>query len=246
MAATLLFAGEILFILVGIFHPAREAANSHAAVFAEYAQSEIWTAVHLGQFLTTGVILAGFLILFCALNVESGAPRWLVRFGAVSVGVTFTLTGVLQAVDGVALKQAVDAWAGAPAAEQTVRFASAEAVRWLEWGVRSYQRIMLGLSMVLFATTIVWTARIPRLIGLVMGVSGVTYLIQGVIVGGEGFSATLTLPGLIAFVTDLVWMLWLVAFAWHMKSAAPALARTGRAVPWSALDARTSSAREHV
>jgi hypothetical protein len=50
--------------------------------------------------------------------------------------VTLALYGVLQAVDGVALKQVVDAWASAPEAEKVERFATAEAIRWLEWGVR--------------------------------------------------------------------------------------------------------------
>jgi hypothetical protein len=68
------------------------------------------------------------------------------------------LTGVVYAVDGVALKQAVDAWASAPAAEKATRFANAEAIRWLEWGVRSYQDLMLGLALVLYAIVIVWTA----------------------------------------------------------------------------------------
>jgi len=53
-------------------------------------------------------------------------------------------------VDGVALKQAVDAWASAPEVEKSVRFASAEAIRWLEWGVRSYQSFMLGVTFLLF------------------------------------------------------------------------------------------------
>jgi hypothetical protein len=35
-------------------------------------------------------------------------------------------------VDGVALKQAVNAWVDAPEAEKAARFAAAEAMRWLE------------------------------------------------------------------------------------------------------------------
>jgi hypothetical protein len=76
---------------------------------------------------------------------------WAARFGAVSAGVTLALYGVLQAVDGVALKQTVDAWVRAPDAEKAARFASAETIRWLEWGVRSYQSFMLGLAFILFA-----------------------------------------------------------------------------------------------
>ena len=42
------------------------------------------------------------------------------------------LYGVLQAVDGVALKEAVDAGVSAPDAEKAARFGNAETVRWLE------------------------------------------------------------------------------------------------------------------
>ena len=49
---------------------------------------------------------------------SEGTPRWLGFFGAISAGVALALAGVLYAVDGVALKQAVDAWVSAPAAEQ--------------------------------------------------------------------------------------------------------------------------------
>jgi len=86
--------------------------------------------------------------------------------------VALALYGVLQAVDGVALKQAVDAWASAPEVEKSVRFASAEAIRWLEWGVRSYQSFMLGVTFLLFAIVIVWIARTSRAIGVLMGLSG--------------------------------------------------------------------------
>src|SRR5207245_1108835 len=62
------------------------------------------------------------------------AARWAGRFGAASAVVALALYGVLQAVDGVANKQVDDAWVAAPAADKAARFASAEAIRWLEWG----------------------------------------------------------------------------------------------------------------
>src|SRR5438093_5253168 len=179
LAATLLFIGVLLSSVLGIFHPAREKANSHMAVFAEYASSGNWTAIHLGQFAGMAVIIAGLLVLFFALNVHAGTPGWVGRFAGVSAVVALALYGVLQAVDGVALKQAVDVWASAPAAEKAARFASAEVIRWLEWGTRSYQSFMCGLSLILFATVIVWTARVARPIGYLMGLSGLVYLVQG-------------------------------------------------------------------
>ena len=150
LSATLLFVGVLFSLLVGLLHPSRENPNNHTAVFAEYANSADWTAVHLGQFVGMAVIIAGLLVLFFALNVHAGTPGWAARFGAVSAVVALALYGVLQAVDGVALKQTVDAWVRAPEAEKAARFASAEAMRWLEWAVRSYYSFMLGLAFVLF------------------------------------------------------------------------------------------------
>src|SRR5207248_998366 len=222
LSATLLFAGELLSLLAGIFHPAREDPNDHKAVFAEYANSAHWTAIHIGQFAGMAVIIAGLLVLFFALNVSAGTPGWANRFGAVSAVVALALYGALQAVDGVALKQAVDARASAPDAEKAARFASAEAIRWLEWGVRSYQSFMLGLTLVLFAIAIIWTARIPRPVGYLMAMSGVAYISQGCVLGSEGFSATNTSPQLLAYVLMFAWSIWLLVLAWRLEETAEA------------------------
>jgi hypothetical protein len=222
LSATLLFVGELLSLLVGLLHPAHENPNNHSAVFAEYASSANWTAVHLGQFVGMMVIIAGLLVLFFALNVHHGTAGWVARFAAVSSVVALALYGVLQAVDGVALKQAVDAWASAPATEKVARFASAEAIRWLEWAVRSYHSFLFGLALILFAVAIVWTARIPRLIGYLMGLSGLTYLVQGWILGSEGFSATNTIPQLLAYLLVFAWSIWLLILAWRMKESVQA------------------------
>ncbi len=227
LSATLLFVGELLFLLAGFFHQMIEKApaNNHSAAFADYAASGNWIAVHLGQFVGTAILIAGLLVLFFALNVSQGTPRWVGFFGAISAGVTLALAGVVYAVDGVALKQAVDAWASAPAAEKAARFASAEAIRWLEWGTKSYQNFMLGLALVLFAIVIVWTARVPRLIGYLMGLSGLALLVHGWVLGTEGFSATDTVPNLLGLILPLAWSIWLLIVAWRRKEsleAAPA------------------------
>jgi hypothetical protein len=218
LSAMLLFVGILLSMFAGYFHPDHEKANDHVAVFAEYAHSDIWTAVHLGQFAGIAVIIAGLFVLFFALNVHSGTARWMGRLGAVSAGVTLALYGVLQAVDGVALKQAVDAWMRAPDAEKAAHFAGAEAIRWLEWGVRSYESFMLGLSFVLFASVIVLTGRVSRPIGYLMALSGLAYIAQGWVIGSEGFSATNSTPTLVGIVATLVWSIWLLVSAWRMKA----------------------------
>ena len=202
--------------MVTLFHADGD-ANNHPAVFAEYAGSGIWTAVHVSQFACMAIMLAGLLALFFALDAQAGTARWAGRFGAVSAVTTLALYGVVLAVDGVALKQAVDAWASAPDAEKAARFASAEAIRWLEWGARSYQNFALGLAVLLFAAAVVRTAWVPQPIAYLMGLSGLTYLGQGWVAGTEGFSQTETIAIVLAEILNVAWMIWLVVVAWRMK-----------------------------
>lgn len=224
LSATLLFISALVSEVASLLHPGG-GANTDQAAFIVYASSSSWTAVHLGQFVGTAVFLAGLLVLFFALNVSQGTPRWLGFFGAIAAGVALALSGVVYAVDGVALKQATDAWVSAPAAEQAARFASAEALRWLEWGTKSYQEFTIGLALVLLAIVIVWTARITRPIGYVMGLSGLAFIVQGWVVGTEGFSLTNGVMNYISGLSAIVWIIWLLILAWRMKEsvqAAPA------------------------
>ena len=61
-------------------------------------------------------------------------------------------------MDGVANKQAGVAYVSAAGADKAAPFASAEAIRWIEWGLRSYQDFALGLALLLFAAAVVRTA----------------------------------------------------------------------------------------
>src|SRR5215207_2944142 len=100
MGAVALPIGVVVIAISEIFHPAREDPMDFPAVFEEYAQSNVWTTVHLGE-----------------------------SFGfaaAVTTAASFT---VLQAVDGITLRYAVDAWASAPTPQKTAAFAAAEVAR---------------------------------------------------------------------------------------------------------------------
>jgi hypothetical protein len=220
-SAVLLLVGLIFFVVVGLLHPDGP-ANNHRVVFAEYASSANWTAVHLGQFAGMAVIIAGLLILYFALDFGSGNEKWVARLGAVSAAVALALYGVLQAVDGVALKQAVDAWVTAPVSEKAARFASAETVRWLEWGTRSYHSFMFGLTLILLGSAVAMAAVLPRPFGYLMALSGLAYIAQGWVLGVEGFPATNTFAILAGYVLILAWIVWLLVVAWRMREAGPA------------------------
>ena len=223
LSATLLLVGQILYVVVTLLHTGGE-ANNHPAIFAAYAGSGIWTAVHVAQFACMATMLAGLLGLFSAIDIHAGITRLAGRLGAAATTATLALCGVVLAVDGVALKQAVNAWTNAPEAEKAARFAAAETMRWLEWGTRSYENFTLGLA-VLLAALAVQRARLPRTIAYVMGLAGLTYLVQGWFAGVEGFSPTHTFGIVAAEVLNAVWMTWLLVVASRMPQLASASAR---------------------
>lgn len=220
-SVVLLFVGFIFYVVVGLLHPDGP-ANDHAVVFVEYANSAYWTAVHLGQFAGMAVVIAGLLMLSFALDVRAGGAARVARLGAVSAVVTLGLYGVLQAVDGVALKQAVDAWVSAPPAEEAARFASAETIRWLEWGTRSYETLMFGLTVILLGGAVALTARLPRPLGYVMVLSGLPYIAQSWVLGSEGFPASGTVAILAGYILVLAWIIWLGVAAWRAEESSRA------------------------
>jgi hypothetical protein len=113
LAAVLLLAGVVVTAIAGFLHVEGADANDHRTIFAIYAANRSWTAVHLGQFLGMVIIIFGLVALFFALDVHGGVGLWLNRFALLSAGGALALYGVLQAEDGVGLKQAVNAWASA-------------------------------------------------------------------------------------------------------------------------------------
>lgn len=216
LSAMLLLAGILLSLLAGIAHPGTAPANDHHASFTEYAHSDNWTLVHLGQFAGMAVLIIGLLTLGLAIDAYSGTAG---KFGAVSGIVALGLYAVLQALDGVALKQVVDAWVSAPEAEKAGRLASAEAIRWLEWAFRSYQSFILGVTFLLYAIVILRTARVARMLGCLMGISGIAYIAQGWVTGFEGFSETNALPILLGILSILAWSVWLFIAGWRMQDS---------------------------
>ena len=96
---------------------------------------------------------------------------------------------VLQAVDGVTLKQAVDAWAAASGTEQAARYADAETVRWVEWGLQSYFRVVLGVAFLLLGAAAVVSRLVPTWLGVLLVVAGLLSFAIGVSVGYAGLES---------------------------------------------------------
>jgi hypothetical protein len=76
------------------------------------------------RFAGMAIFLTGLFPLFFALDVQAGTARWATRTGTVFAAAALALYGGVLAMDGVALKQAVNAWASAPQADKAARFAN--------------------------------------------------------------------------------------------------------------------------
>ena len=219
LSAALLFVSALFSIAGTYLHPSRQDPNNYTAVFTEYVHSSIWTAVHLMQFVGLTLLIAGLLALYFALNLTGGVTRQVGFFGALSAGVTLAIAGIQYAVDGVALKQAVDAWASAPAAEQAARLTSAEAIRWLEWGVSGYADMLLGLTLMLLGIAIVGSARLWWPLGVLMGMSGLGFIGKGWVISTVGFAPIGAVPSNAAQILMGATTLWLLIVALRKKEA---------------------------
>ena len=155
--------GIILFMVVtAVFHPHREAPMDNPAVFMEYAQSDIWVAIHFAQWFAALLLIGGFVALYYSITSKPEANAAVARFGLVAALLTGAARTMLQAVDGVALKWAVDNWARVPADQEAAAFSAAQALRWTEYSLQSYSNILLGLTFVLYGLAVALGTVYPR------------------------------------------------------------------------------------
>jgi Domain of unknown function (DUF4386) len=168
-----------------IWHPTG-AEDDHEAIFREYAASDAWEATHLAEFVLVFVAFAGLLVLCRALRPET---PYLALLAAGALIATSATWAVLQAVDGVALKQAVDAWAAASGTEEATRFADAETARWIEWGLQSYFRVLLGVAFLLLGAAAVASRLVPSWLGVLLAVGGLLSLAVGFSVAYAGLES---------------------------------------------------------
>ena len=212
----LILGGAVAEYAVTTQHAHREAPNDHAHVFAEYAASDNWIAVHLGQFAAGVVLLAGFVVLLSALRA-AGTPAVVTRVGTAATVLAGAVFAGLQAVDGVALKHAVDSLAAAPPGLRDAYFHDAEIVRWGEWAMAGYSRITLGLAVVAVGIAVLGSRRLPRWTAGPALVAGVAFVVDGVLVSRLGFGDQV-LASLVGWTALAVFGLSATLAAWIPRS----------------------------
>lgn len=216
LSAGLIAAYFVVFVFATAYHPSGIDPNNHPLVFAQYAHSSGWTADHLAWFVDTSLLIAGFLVLIDALNVSGQLERIMYAAGMLLGGTAVALTALRDAVDGVVLKRAVDAWVSAPASEQAARFAAAEVARWMEEASASYQSFALGLMVLVLAGLILSTARLNRLVGVLLAVNGLGYIAMGWILGESGFAPEGAAPAYVTEFVPILCAIYVAVVAWRM------------------------------
>jgi hypothetical protein len=211
--------GVVIFLVSTIFHPSREDPTNHLRVFAEYAQSNIWIAAHIGQ-LAGGLLVfaGGFVALYRFLvQSESGLVSALAGLGLAASILTASTLVVLQAVDGISLKRAVDSWANAPQAEKIVTFRVAEGIRWIEIGTASMFRVLQAATGIIFGTAIaIKRSAFPRWVGGLAIFAGILTMYDGISVAYIGFAGSH-----FAATYELTYAVWAIIVGIYMWKRSP-------------------------
>jgi hypothetical protein len=206
-----------------VFHPTGtgEELMNNPFIFGVYAEDDLWIASHIGQFAGILLIFAGgFVALFRLLvKSESGtiasALSWLGLVTAIITAATFT---ILQAVDGIALKIATNTWYAIPPGEEerkAIYLGVAEGIRWNEWGLQSYYRMLSGAVAIIFGIAIVKSVVLRKWIGAVGIAAGVVTIASGVVMAYVGFSSARDLVADLSTAFFYPWLAVLGFFMWR-------------------------------
>ena len=198
----------VLTLVMDRLHPGHAAPNDSAAVFPEYAASEIWVYVHIGQFLGTTLVVMSLLALARSLSRQYGAPGALALAGMVSALMVVVVFAVQMAVDGVVLWHAVRVWVdAAPGPAQDTAFQVAESVRSAEKGLSGFFHLSNGLTLLSLGLSVALGRLYARWLGWVSVAAGCLFLVGGVVTARTGFSPESSLvltPGALLLVVFLV------------------------------------------
>lgn len=213
-------AGAAALLVGSLLHPMAADPNVPVAAFAEYAADRHWIATHLLQ-------LAGVALMMAALVLisEAAADR---RDGALALGrigaaASLALAAALQAVDGIALKAMVNAWAAAPETQKDMLFQASFAVRQVEVGLASVFGLVGGATISLYGVYQSRSANLPRWLGFLGLVAGAGTALGGLVTAYSGFSQTAMTASMPSGVLTMAWLLALGVRTWRapLRPAAP-------------------------
>ena len=219
IGATCALAGSVLLFVGTYLHPLTADPNEAVAAFAESAADRLWVASHLTQLAGVAAIVAA--LLFLARQLESVSGTGWARIAAGGAIASLAVTAALQAVDGIALKVMVDAWAVAPASQKEGAFHAAFAVRQMEIGLASMLSLFFGLTVTAYGVALLIDHTYPKWMGGLAIAGGVPIAVSGVVMAYTGFSGLAMAINVPASSILLVWMLTLGVLMWRRGGIPP-------------------------
>ena len=206
--ALLLFGGTIL-------HPSGADPNDAVAAFSEYADAQWWIASHLTQLLGVALIVCALIQLSRLL--ASGSAKQLAWIGAAGAIASLAVAGALQAVDGIALKMMVDAWAAAAEPDKTTLFYAAYGVRQIEVGLASIMSLLFGLTVCVYGVAVISDRSFVTWLGWLAIIGGISTAIAGVVIAYTGFSGLAMSINMPSSLLLLIWMIALGILFWRRE-----------------------------
>jgi len=215
IGAPALIVGAFTLVGATLLHPMEADPNDAVAAFAEYAADPLWITSHLGQFV--GIALLGAGLVGLAATMETGKPAAWGRIGLLGTSASVAATAALQAVDGIALKVAVDRWAAATGEARSRAFESAFAVRQVEIGLASLTGLLFGCTLLVFGIAMLAGRRFPRWLGWIGVAGGIGTIAGGTAQAYTGFSSLAMTIGMPANAAVLVWAVAAGVYMWRQQ-----------------------------
>ena len=212
-ASVAAFGGALLLFGGTILHPSGADPNDAVAAFSEYADDQWWIASHLTQLLGVALIVCALIQLSRLL--ASGSARGLAWIGAAGSVASLAVAAALQAVDGVALKMMVDAWAAAAEPDKTTLFYAAYGVRQIEVGLASIMSLLFGLTVCVYGVAVIIDRSFVTWMGWLAIIGGVPTAIGGVVIAYTGFSELTMAINMPSSSLILIWMIVLGVLFWR-------------------------------
>lgn len=207
--------GAVLLLAGTFLHPFEADPNDPLAAFTEYAADRLWVASHLTQLI--GVLLMVFAFVLLKRMMASGRGASWAQLGVVGATASLSAAAALQAVDGIALKKMVDAWAAASTTDKGVLFQAAFGVRQVEVGLAAIVSLLFGITVTIYGVAIVSDHNFPRWLGWLAFAGGVPTAGAGIAIAYTGFSGVAMTASMSASVLVLIWIVLVGIWMWRFK-----------------------------
>lgn len=217
LVAMLALLGALLLIAGTLLHPSGADPAVPDAAFAEYAADPFWVTSHLTQLAGVALMLCSQVLLAAGISDQRYRP--LVQLALMGAAASLAAAAILQAVDGVALKPMVVAWAVAPAAEKAMAMQAALAVRHVEIGLAALFGLVGGLTICAYAALQWFGTGLPRWLAILGALGGLGSFAGGLAVAYTGFSGlsmAINMPG------GMVLVVWMIALSATLLVRGPA------------------------